>query len=328
MIRLAIALLAILLAPLPAQAHVTELAVLKIHDGGPVGGVMGDGRYTVTWELKPNTEFGAALEPLFPEQCVFEEPVLDCGDRGLTGRLGFEGIGEGQSAAMFKVIDAAGTRVFTLTPAAPTARISPAFRADSWAGLAEIAIAYLQIGIEHILLGVDHLLFVLGLIWIAQGRWMLIKTVTAFTVAHSVTLGAVTFGYVGVPEIFVNAMIALSIVFIGVEVIHAHRGESTLTLRHPWAVSFFFGLLHGFGFANALVALGLPEDALPVALVAFNLGVEIGQLAFVLAVVALAWAYRVMLVSWPGWARLVPAYGIGALGAFWFLDRTATLFGA
>ncbi|MCG8443013.1 MAG: HupE/UreJ family protein, partial [Caulobacterales bacterium] len=184
------------------------------------------------------------------------------------------------------------------------------------------------IGVEHILLGVDHLLFVLGLMWISRTRWMLLKTITAFTLAHSVTLGAVTFGWVGVPESFVNAMIALSIVFVAVEVMNARAGRSTLTLRHPWAVSFFFGLLHGFGFANALINLGLPDAAVPLALLAFNIGVELGQIAFVFGVLALAWSYRVMRVAWPSWSQVAPAYAIGGLAAFWFYQRVEILLGA
>ncbi|MEM6677356.1 MAG: HupE/UreJ family protein [Pseudomonadota bacterium] len=305
-----------------ARAHVTELAVISLH-------ALDEQRWTMTWEMRPSTDYGASLQPLFPEHCVLEGPVLDCGETGLVGALGFEGIGAGQSAAMFKLHDLdGGTRVFTLTPAEPTALVRPSFSAESWAGLLRVGYAYLQIGIEHILLGVDHLLFVLGLVWIARGGWQLFKTITAFTLAHTVTLGAVAFGHLGVSERYVNALIALSIVFVGIEIIKAHRGEATLTLRYPWAVSFLFGLLHGLGFATALVGLGLPESAVPMALLAFNLGVELGQIAFVLAVLMLGWAYHVMRVSWPSWSRLVPAYGIGAIGAFWFFDRVAVLMGA
>lgn len=304
-----------------AGAHVTELAVLRLTE-------LDTGRYTVAWELKPNTDVGEALEPIFPDHCEYGFPIVDCGGRGLTGRLGFERIGAGQSAAMFKIRSLDGaTQVYTLTPAEPTAQVIENFEADSWAGRAQIFGAYTQIGIEHILLGIDHLLFVLGLMWIAPGRWTLFKTITAFTVAHSLTLGAVTFGWVGVPEPFVNAMIALSIVFIGVEMHRLRAGGTSYTLENPWVVAFAFGLLHGFGFANALVQLGLPEDARPLALLAFNIGVEIGQIGFVFLVLALIWAYRVMRVAWPRWSETVPLYAIGGLAAFWFLDRSLILIG-
>lgn len=319
--RLAFFLLALAAAlwPALAAAHVTELAVLRVTE-------IAEGRYRVAWELKPNTDATEGLQPLFPAHCRYAEPDLDCGAKGLVGVLGYERIGAGQSAAMFKIRDRKGaTQVYTLTPIQPTVRVSPAYEADSWAGMSRVGVSYLQIGIEHIMLGVDHLLFVLGLIWISRTGWMLLKTITAFTLAHSVTLVAVTFGWVGVPEAFVNAMIALSIVFIGVEVLHARAGRETLTLRYPWAVSFFFGLLHGFGFANALIQLGLPEQAVPLALLAFNVGVEIGQVAFVFGVLALAWCYRVMRVSWPTWSQVLPAYAIGGVAALWFIQRVDIL---
>lgn len=302
-----------------ASAHVTELAVLKLTG-------IGDGRYTVSWELQPNTDRGAGLEPIFPAHCVREGAFLDCSDRDLSGPLTFEGIGTSQTAAMFKIQSAEGqVQVYTVTAAQPVATVSPSYDSDTWKGLWQISASYVQIGFEHIMLGIDHLLFVLGLIWISSARWMLLKTITAFTVGHSVSLAAVTFGWVGVSEIFVNVLIALSIVFIGIEVLHARAGRSTLTLRNPWGVAVFFGLLHGMGFANALLALGLPADAVPLALFAFNVGVELGQIAFVFCVLGLAWAYRVMDVRWPSWSTVLPAYAIGGLAAFWFFDRLAIL---
>ncbi|MEL6476099.1 MAG: HupE/UreJ family protein [Pseudomonadota bacterium] len=305
-----------------ALAHRTELAVLKLVETNP-------GTYSMSWELRPNTELGQALEPVFPAQCTRDGNVITCGDDGLAGTLGFELIGEGQPAAMFKIRGLDGqTQVHTLTPASPTVEVSPNFDASSWAGMAQIFEAYLFIGIEHILLGIDHLLFVFGLIWVARGRWMLFKVITAFTLAHTVTLVAVTFGWIGVPEDFVNAMIALSIVFIGVEVLKARDGAETWTLSYPWAVSIFFGLLHGFGFANALVALGLPAQAVPLALLSFNLGVEIGQIAFVLVVLAMGWVYRSLSVPFPRWALVMPAYLIGGIASFWFIDRVAVMLGA
>lgn len=323
-VRLLVLLVLAGVSALPAQsarAHVTELAVVRLTEIGP-------GQYTIGWDLRPNTQVTETLQPIFPDHCTRDGAKLDCGTEGLVGSIGFEGLGAGQAAALFKIGSADGTmRVITLTPAQPTADVSPAFDAGSWAGMLEIAISYTIIGFEHILQGIDHLMFVLGLIWIATGRWALFKTITAFTVAHSVTLALVTFGWVGVPEAFVNAMIALSIVFIGVEVVYAQRGRVTWTARRPWAVAFAFGLLHGMGFASALVALGLPEGARPLALLAFNVGVELGQIAFVLGVLAMAWAYRVMTVEWPRWARLVPAYAIGGLAALWFAQRTEILLG-
>lgn len=317
MIR-ALLILVLLLGAGLAQAHQISLAVMQFKESAP-------GRYTLRWIAKP-LEGEDRLRAIYPPHCVFDDPVLTCGDQGLVGTVGFEGLGSNQSAAMFRVIGLDGTtRVVTVTPSKPTARLAPTFDGAGWAGQWEVAEAYTGIGIQHIMLGIDHLLFVLGLMFVVGGGWALVKTITAFTLAHSVTLVAVTFGWVGVPEGYVNAMIALSIVFIAVEVWRKRRGLDSVTLRQPWLVAFGFGLLHGFGFANALIELGLPETAVPLALLAFNVGVEIGQLGFVLVVLALGACYRAMAMPWPRWAQDIPAYGIGGVAAYWFLDRLAVM---
>ena len=163
---------------------------------------------------------------------------------------------------------------------------SPQFTVEAPAGTAEVAWSYLVLGIEHILGGVDHLLFVLALLLIVRGGKRILITVTAFTVAHSITLVAATLGWVHVPGPPVEAMIALSIVFVAAEIVRGLRGKPGLTARAPWVVAFSFGLLHGFGFAGALAEVGLPQKAIPVALLTFNVGVELGQLIFVAFVVA------------------------------------------
>jgi hypothetical protein len=173
---------------------------------------------------------------------------------------------------------------------------------------------------------VDHLLFVLGLIWLVRGRWMLVKTITAFTVAHSLTLAAATFDVVGVPEQSVNAIIALSIVFVALEALRLRNGHPAgLSVRHPWVVAFAFGLLHGFGFAGALTRLGLAPEAIPAALLFFNVGVEIGQLAFVGLVLVLARAHRVLAAQLPRPLDAVPAYLVGGIATFWFGGRLAAI---
>jgi len=186
---------------------------------------------------------------------------------------------------------------------------------------------YILFGIEHIVFGIDHLLFVLGLLLIVADRWMLVKTVTAFTLAHSITLAVATFGYASAPVEPLNAAIALSILFLGPEIARIWRGETSLTIRRPWVVAFIFGLLHGFGFAGALTGTGLPRADLPLALLTFNIGVEIGQIAFVLLVVALERSFRQLEISWPVWATRMPGYLIGSAGAFWTIQRTAILMG-
>jgi hydrogenase/urease accessory protein HupE len=182
-------------------------------------------------------------------------------------------------------------------------------------------------GIRHILFGADHMLFVLGLLLIVKDRWMLLKTITAFTVAHSITLAIATLGYAEAPVLPLNAAIALSILFLGPEIVRSWRGETSFTIRHPWVVAFAFGLLHGFGFASALTSAGLPKAELPVALLSFNVGVEIGQLSFVALVLLLERAFRILEVRWPRWAEALPGYAVGSLGAFWTVQRLAIMFG-
>jgi len=180
-------------------------------------------------------------------------------------------------------------------------------------------------GIRHILFGADHLLFVLGLLLIVKDRWMLVKTVSAFTLAHSITLALATLGYASVPVAPLNAAIALSILFLGPEIVRIWRGQTSFTIRHPWVVAFAFGLLHGFGFASALTSAGLPRAELPLALLSFNVGVEIGQLAFVLLVLLLERAFRILQIHWPRWAAALPGYAVGCVGAFWSIQRFAIL---
>ena len=187
---------------------------------------------------------------------------------------------------------------------------------------------YLNLGIEHILLGIDHLLFVLALLLIVRGSWVLVKTITAFTVAHSITLGLATLGVIKMPTRPVEAAIALSIVFLCVEILHASNRRTGLTYRYPWVVAFAFGLLHGLGFAGALAKIGLPPREIPLALLFFNIGVEIGQLIFVAAVSAVIWALRRRRLDRWAWARAVPVYVIGTLATYWLMTRFVSMISA
>ena len=191
----------------------------------------------------------------------------------------------------------------------------------------DASFAFLKLGVEHIWLGADHLLFVFGLLILVQSRWMLLKTITAFTVAHSITLGLATFGYAHLPGPLLNAAIALSILILGVEIVRSGRGKTSVTILYPWIVAFAFGLLHGFGFASGLSALGLPAAGIPLALVMFNLGVEIGQVSFVLLVLLLERSFRQLEIRWPRWVQALPGYTVGSLGAFWTIQRAAMLLG-
>ena len=199
----------------------------------------------------------------------------------------------------------------------------PVFTVKPAQGRGEVAWAYFVLGVEHILAGIDHLLFVLALLLLVRGARRLVATITAFTVAHSLTLVAATLGWVRVPGPPVEAIIALSIVFVAAEVITGLRGRRGLTTRSPWIAAFSFGLLHGLGFAGALAEVGLPQVAIPVALLTFNVGVEVGQLLFVAGVLLLR---RVASPALPLIGRRVSAataYGIGSVAAFWTIERVA-----
>jgi hydrogenase/urease accessory protein HupE len=212
-------------------------------------------------------------------------------------------------------------QVTRLTPSAPSFIVQAAPRAI------QVAATYLKLGVEHILRGIDHLLFVLALLILVKRTRRLIATITAFTIAHSLTLAGATLGFVHVPGPPVEAAIALSIVFVASEIMHSRQGKAGLTERFPWVVAFTFGLLHGFGFAGALGAVGLPQTAIPVALLFFNVGVELGQLLFIAsAFVVFALARRVMRsggVSQPAWAWRIPPYAIGSIAMFWVIQRIA-----
>jgi hydrogenase/urease accessory protein HupE len=185
----------------------------------------------------------------------------------------------------------------------------------------QVAWTYLTLGAEHILLGIDHLLFVLALLMVVAGWRKLVGTITAFTIAHSITLALAALGFVNVPGPPVEAIIALSIVFVAAEIIRGRQGSPGLTARLPWIVAFTFGLLHGFGFAGALSEIGLPQSSIPLALFTFNVGVEIGQLLFVAVVLVLyAIGRRIQPVP-PEWAWRVPTYAIGGVAAYWTIER-------
>ena len=246
-------------------------------------------------------------------------------DGGLIGQaISIEGL----SATSTDVL----VRIESLAGAIQTERLSPtetSFIIQAVPGAGEVAATYLRLGVEHILFGFDHLLFVLALVILVRGWRRVAVTVTAFTIAHSITLAAATLGFVNVPGPPVEARIALSIMLVSVEILNARRGKPSLTARLPWLVAFSFGLLHGFGFAGALAEVGLPQHAIPVALLFFNLGVEIGQLAFVAAVLTAGGLFRsamALRLTYPDSADrqsadVIAAYAIGTTAAFGWLSE-------
>jgi hydrogenase/urease accessory protein HupE len=286
--------------------------------------------YETTWRVpaKGDMRLGIYLE--MPQQCQLKGDQLNWKDgatfveQGTWACAGGLVGGEVAISGLELMLTDALARVERLDGTTQVARITPSKNsftvtsAESWS---EVAFTYLALGVEHILLGIDHLLFVLALLLLVPNTRMLVWTITSFTLAHSVTLAAATLGLVNIPQKPVEAVIALSILFVAMEIVHWKQGRPGITRRWPWLVAFTFGLLHGFGFAGALSEIGLPEHAIPLALLFFNLGVEAGQLMFIAAVLVL-WA-GLKRVSLPRWAWRAPVYGIGSLAAFWTIERIA-----
>lgn len=244
---------------------------------------------------------------------------LDAGAGGLEGRtLRVEGLERTITDVLVSIELARGeTSQQILRPSDPTLT----FRLHK-PGLAPLA--YIALGFEHILLGIDHLAFVLGLILLVRSVGTLIATVTAFTVAHSITLAATTLQVISVRPALIETWVALSILFVAVELVHHYRGASSLTVRYPWLIAFSFGLLHGAAFAGALAEIGLPSHAIPLSLLLFNIGVEAGQLLFIFVVLFISWVLTHLPRALPAWTRWAPPYVIGSCAAFWFLERLHT----
>jgi hydrogenase/urease accessory protein HupE len=293
--------------------------------------------YDVLWKVPSRgADLRLALYVQFPEDCQQTTPRrtfaggayverwrVQC-PGGLTGgTIRIDGLSATLTDVLVRVERLDGTaHVTRLMPSAPS------FMVEATPGRWQAAATYGKLGVEHIMLGVDHLLFVLGLLLIVQVRMLLLKTITAFTVAHSITLAVATLGYANAPLPPLNVAIALSILFLGPEVVRSWRGETSLTIRYPWVVAFAFGLLHGFGFASRLSTTGIPQPALPLALLSFNIGVELGQLGFVAVALLLAGSFRVLDLRWPVWVLRAPGYVVGTCGAYWTIQRTVMLFGA
>jgi len=320
----------VLLAVAVCTAHEARPAYLEIKETAP-------NQYSILWRtpvlagmrlpvrLQLPDDVKELREPKVEElaDSLVERHWIDAGPSGLAGkRIDFVGLQVTITDAVIHVEMLDGRKWTTIAhPSQPWVEIAAS---QSWLGVVG---TYIVQGIRHILFGADHMLFVLGLLLIVKDRWMLLKTVTAFTVAHSITLAIATLGYAEVPVVPLNAAIALSILFLGPEIVRSWRGETSFTIRHPWVVAFAFGLLHGFGFASALTSAGLPRHELPLALVSFNVGVELGQLAFIALVLALERSFRILEVRWPRWAEALPGYTVGSLGAFWTIQRIGILLG-
>jgi len=326
--RLLVLLAVVWAASMPAHGDEFRPAYLQLRQ-------LDSEQYEVLWKVPALDEAKTlGIRPVFPEGTRVLSPVQSRfaggtavqrwrirADGGLVGKaIEFPTPSSRQIEVLVRVERSDGT--------VQIGRVSPAgqhFVVTASPGTLEVARAYTVLGTEHILTGFDHLMFVLALILLVQGKRRLIATVTAFTVAHSLTLLAATLGWVHVNARLVEAAIALSIIFVAVEIVHGRQGRPGLTQRYPWSIAFLFGLLHGFGFAGALAEIGLPQGSIPTALLFFNVGVEIGQLLFIAAMLLIIAIARTATRKWdseiPEWTWRLPPYAIGGLASFWLLAR-------
>ena len=322
-----LALLLLATSVAPAGAHEVRPAYLELHESAA-------GELDVLWKTPMVGDMRLSLAPALSGA---SEELLPLATRRtgsaavqtwrlrlrgpLRGReLRIEGLTATMTDALVRIEFADGTTwVERLTPKAPETTIP--LRPGGWS----VAGTYLKLGVQHILTGIDHLLFVLALLIITRGGWKMVKTVTAFTLSHSVTLTAATLGWVHVPQRPVEAVIALSIVFVAAEILRGRQGRAGIAARAPWVVAFSFGLLHGLGFAGGLSEAGLPAGHIPLALLFFSLGVETGHVFFIAVVLSVIAFGRRIPWPLPRWAELVPPYAIGTLAMFWVFQRVAQL---
>jgi len=313
-----LAFVLLLLVALPARAHQIDAASLSLRE-------VSAGVFLVKWQASSaSLQQDISSPALFPNGCELDGEYLDCGEHGLSGRIEFPWL-EGTLTHVLVDIEWQGQPGLrrTVTASSPSLLVDSA--SDSgFAVVVAVAVDYLALGIEHISTGFDHLLFVVALTLLVRQSRALIVTVTAFTLAHSLSLAATVLGVVHLPSPPVEASIALSIVLVCAECL---RPPGSLTQRAPWLVAFAFGLLHGLGFASALLEIGLPERHVPLALLFFNVGVELGQLG-VIAVAMGAGLLVARLELRQAWLRSSVIYAMGTLAACWSLERVAAVFGS
>lgn len=329
----------ILLVTMGASAHEIRPAYLKITSGDAAGS------YDLVWKQPILDNKRLKIAPVLPAACqrtgggpgevtgaaLIQRWRVACGTEDLQGAtITIAGLERTMIDVFVEIVDANGeSRTHVVKPAKPSFVVG----GDGPRGSAGRA-SYFRLGVEHLLSGFDHILFIIGLVLLVRTPMKLIKVVTSFTAAHSLTLGLATYGLVSLPQNVVEAVIALSILFLAIELVQKEEASESLLMRYPWAITFVFGLLHGFGFAGALAETGLPQGTAALALLLFNLGVEVGQLiivALVLGVIMVAgFLPRELTGRLPrelsAKADLVPAYGIGGLAGYWFIERTLSLF--
>ncbi len=319
-------LLVAALAPASSEAHPLAPALLQIRE-------LDGGQAEISWKTSVLQVRGSRVAPELPSECtptgtskvaeegdsVIETFTVDCGAGGLVGKtVAVTGLGDGRNDALLRIALADGRVIQeVLRVGESTFTIPETGRPSS------VFTGYIRLGFDHILTGLDHLLFVFGLLLLATSTRLLIETVTAFTVGHSITLSLAALGIANVPSGPVEVLIALSIFILAVELGRGPRTSPTMLRRFPWVMAFLFGLLHGLGFAGALREIGLPPDDIPLSLFSFNVGIEAGQLAFVFVVLVAGFVLRRVLERLPAWSERIPVYGIGCLSVYWVLERLA-----
>ena len=321
--RILLAILVQMIFGSSAIAHELRPAYLDIRETAT-------NEFAVLWKVPALDDLRLGLYVRLPDACkaktetvrtiqdgaYFERWSVACSTDLKGQEIVIDGLRSTVTDALARIEFRNGTKqVARLTPEKPT------ILAESGQSWLEVAKTYFLLGVDHILTGFDHLLFVLALMLLIHDRWMLVKTVTAFTIAHSITLAGATLGYISLPQKPVEATIALSIAFVASELVKARSGERRLSEDYPWIVAFVFGLLHGFGFAGALKETGLPQTDISLALLTFNLGVEVGQLMFIAAALVVFRAAGMLLAVPIAPARLAAAYAIGTTSMVWLVVR-------
>ncbi|MBB4440674.1 MULTISPECIES: HupE/UreJ family protein [Rhizobium] len=324
------ALLAVLMPVLlatPGYPHEIRPAYLDMRETA-------SDEFAVVWKVPAQGDMRLGLYASLPERCIekaeparsivdgayLERSTVACAGGLRGGEIGINGLKSTMTEALVRIeYENGDTEVVRLMPDAPS------FTAAGAQTSFEFARTYFLLGVDHILSGLDHLLFVLAIMLLIRDRWMLVKTITAFTIAHSITLAGASLGYFSLPQKPVEATIALSIAFVASELIKMKPGERRLSESYPWVVAFAFGLLHGFGFAGALMEIGLPQSDVPLSLLTFNLGVEAGQLIFVAAALVVLRAAGALSTIEPAPARQFGAYIIGTAAMLWLVSRIAGL---
>jgi len=308
--------LAASLFALKAEAHSYDAATLALTE-------VADGKFAIDWRTTAKTLEGLREPAQYPKSCQQKGALLECGPLGLVGTIDFPWLAGGESSVTVLIDWRSGSRLLrVLNGRSPRLTVYGIPASAGLRFLKPIALDYTRLGVEHILTGFDHLMFVLAITLLVQSRKALITAITAFTVAHSLTLAATVLGWLSLPSAAVETTIALSIVLACAECL---RPADSLARRAPWLVTFAFGLLHGMGFASALLETGLPEKHVPTALLFFNVGVELGQLAAIALFVSVGWLVT-RIERRPVWTTRAFVYAMGCVAAFWSLERGVAMF--